>query len=46
MGFQRYETLTEFNPKTNYPNNLRRDCFDKFKVGNCDDCFFGIEKTV
>ena len=40
----RYETLSEFNPKTNYPNNLRGDCFDKFKVGNCDDCFLGIEK--
>ena len=45
-GFpDRYPTLTEFNPKTNYPSNLRKNCFDKFKIGNCDECFIGIKKN-
>ena len=44
-GFpDRYPTLSEFNPKTNYPSNLRKNCFDKFKIGNCEECFLGIEK--
>lgn len=44
-GFpERYPTLAEFNPKTNYPNNLRKNCFDKFKIGNCEECFVGIKK--
>ena len=44
-GFpKRFPTLTEFNPKENYPNKLRKNCFDQFKVGNCEECFLGIEK--
>ncbi|MFA9192158.1 acyltransferase family protein [Flavobacterium sp. FZUC8N2.13] len=44
-GFpERHPDLAEFNPKKNYPNKLRSQCFDKFKVGNCEDCFLGIKK--
>jgi peptidoglycan/LPS O-acetylase OafA/YrhL len=44
-GFpERFPTLTEFNPKENYPNNLRKNCFDKFKIGNCEECFLGMKK--
>lgn len=46
-GFpERFPTLTEFNPKKNYPNKLRRNCFDKFKIGNCEECYIGIEKDT
>ena len=46
-GFpERYPNLAEFNPRANYPNNLRKNCFDKFRVGNCDECFLGIEKDT
>jgi len=46
-GFpERYPNLAEFNPRANYPNNLRKNCFDKFQVGNCDECFLGIEKDT
>jgi peptidoglycan/LPS O-acetylase OafA/YrhL len=44
-GFpERFPNLSEFNPKKNYPNKIRKECFDKFKIGNCDDCFLGIKK--
>lgn len=46
-GFpSRFPELTEFNPKTNYPNNVRKQCFDKFKIGNCDECYLGIKKDT
>jgi hypothetical protein len=46
-GFpERHPELAEFNPKKNYPNKLRGQCFDKFKVGNCEDCFIGIKKDT
>ncbi len=46
-GFpQRYPTLSEFNPKENYPNKIRKECFDKFKIGNCDDCYLGVKKDT
>ena len=44
-GFpNRFPQLSEFNPKTNYPNKVRKECFDQFKVGNCDECFLGVKK--
>jgi peptidoglycan/LPS O-acetylase OafA/YrhL len=44
-GFpSRFPNLAEFNPKTNYPNKVRKECFDQFKIGNCDECFLGIKK--
>lgn len=46
-GFpEREPQLAEFIPKKNYPNKLRSQCFDKFKVGNCEDCFIGIKKDT
>jgi peptidoglycan/LPS O-acetylase OafA/YrhL len=46
-GFpNRFPQLAEFNPKTNYPNKVRRNCFDKYIVGNCDECFLGIKKDT
>ena len=44
-GFpERFPELKEFNPDKNYPNVLRKECFDKFKVGNCDQCNIGVKK--
>ena len=44
-GFpERFPKLTEFTPKTNFPNKVRKECFDKFKIGNCEECFLGIKK--
>ncbi|MES2575423.1 MAG: acyltransferase family protein [Bacteroidota bacterium] len=46
-GFpERHPELTEFIPTKNHPNKLRSQCFDKFKVGNCEDCFLGIKKDT
>lgn len=46
-GFpERFPELSEFNPKANYPNKVRKECFDKFKVGNCDECHLGIKKDT
>ena len=46
-GFpERHPELTEFIPKKNYPNKLRGQCFDKLKLGNCDDCYIGIKKDT
>lgn len=44
-GFpKRFPTLTEFNPKENFPNKIRKNCFDEFKIGNCEECHLGIVK--
>lgn len=44
-GFpERFPNLAEFNPKTNHPNKVRGACFDKYKVGNCEECFLGVKK--
>lgn len=46
-GFpNRFPELSEFTPKTNYPNKIRKQCFDQFKVGNCEECFLGIKKDT
>ena len=46
-GFpERFPELSEFTPKTNYPNKVRKQCFDKFRIGNCEDCFLGIKKDT
>ncbi|MFC5682947.1 acyltransferase family protein [Flavobacterium sp. MAHUQ-51] len=46
-GFpERHPELTEFIPKENYPNKLRGQCFDKLKIGNCEDCYIGIKKDT
>jgi peptidoglycan/LPS O-acetylase OafA/YrhL len=44
-GFpERFIELSEFTPKTNYPNKVRKECFNKYKIGNCEECFLGIKK--
>ena len=46
-GFpERFPSLTEFIPKQNYPNKVRKKCFDTFQIGNCEDCFLGIKKDT
>jgi peptidoglycan/LPS O-acetylase OafA/YrhL len=46
-GFpNRFPQLPEFNSKANYPNKLRKNCFDKFIVGNCEECFLGTRKDT
>lgn len=46
-GFpERHPELAEFIPNKNHPNKLRKQCFDKFKVGNCEDCYIGIKKDT
>ncbi len=46
-GFpNRFPELTEFIPDTNHPNKIRKQCFDKFKIGNCEECFLGIKKDT
>jgi peptidoglycan/LPS O-acetylase OafA/YrhL len=44
-GFpERFPTLAEFIPKKNYPNKVRKNCFDTFQIGNCESCYLGIKK--
>jgi peptidoglycan/LPS O-acetylase OafA/YrhL len=46
-GFpERFPKLAEFNQKKNYPNKIRKQCFDKFKIGNCEDCYLGVKKDT
>jgi len=46
-GFpNRFPKLAEFNPKLNYPNKVRNKCFDKYIIGNCDECFLGVKKDT
>ena len=46
-GFpERHLNLIEFDKKNNYPNKLRRNCYDVFKVGNCDQCGLGVKKDT
>lgn len=42
----RHPTLIEFDKKNNYPSKLRRNCYDVFKVGNCDQCGLGVKKDT
>jgi len=46
-GFpERFSGLTEFNKNTNYPNKVRRKCYNTFIIGNCEDCGLGIKKDT
>ena len=46
-GFpKRHPDLIEFDKKNNYPNKLRRNCYDVFKVGNCNQCALGVKKDT
>ncbi len=46
-GFpERFPELSEFNPKTNFANKVRSECYYTYKVGNCKECFLGIEKDT
>ncbi len=46
-GFpSRYPNLSEFNKKTNFPSKVRKACFNKRVVGNCERCFLGVKKDT
>jgi peptidoglycan/LPS O-acetylase OafA/YrhL len=46
-GFpNRFPQLPEFNSKANFPNKVRKDCFDNFVVGNCETCYLGVRKDT
>lgn len=46
-GFpNRYPDLVEFDKNSNYPNKVRRNCYDRYVVGNCEDCSLGIKKDT
>jgi hypothetical protein len=43
-GFpERYPNLAEFNQELIIKYS-KKNCFDKFNVGNCDECFMGIKR--
>lgn len=44
-GFpERHPELKEFNPKTNFANVVRKECYYSHKIANCKDCSFGAKK--
>jgi peptidoglycan/LPS O-acetylase OafA/YrhL len=44
-GFpERQPELKEFNPKTNFANVVRKECYYSHKIANCKDCSFGAKK--
>jgi hypothetical protein len=44
-GFpERFPEISQFESKDNHPNVVRKECFDKYKIGNCDECYLGIKK--
>ncbi len=44
-GFpERHPELSEFNPKTNFANVVRKECYYSHKIANCKDCSFGAKK--
>lgn len=46
-GFpNRFPQLAEFDKAENFPDKVRRDCFDAYKVGNCEECSIGIKKDT
>jgi len=46
-GFpNRFPKLTEFDKNSNFPNKVRKNCFDSFLIGNCEDCGLGIKKDT
>lgn len=46
-GFpDRFPQLSEFDKNTNFPEKVRSDCFDAYKIGNCEACSLGIKKDT
>ena len=46
-GFpDRFTQLSEFDKKTNFPSKVRKACFNKRIVGNCEACFLGVKKDT
>lgn len=46
-GFpKRFPELNEFNKTENFPSSIRKQCFDKYKIGNCDECGLGVKKDT
>jgi hypothetical protein len=45
MGFERYPNLAEFNQELIIKYS-KKNCFDKFNVGNCDECLWALKDTL
>jgi peptidoglycan/LPS O-acetylase OafA/YrhL len=46
-GFpERFDNLSEFNKKTNFPSTVRSKCHDADLIGNTDQCWLGIKKEA
>ena len=46
-GFpNRFPELKEFSKTGNFPSSIRKQCFDKYKIGNCDECSLGVKKDT
>lgn len=46
-GFpERFTNLVEFDKNANFPSKVRKACFNKRIVGNCDACYMGVKKDT
>ncbi|MEP5339580.1 MAG: acyltransferase family protein [Algibacter sp.] len=46
-GFpERFPNLSEFDKNTNFPSKVRKACFNKRIVGNCEACYLGVKKDT
>ncbi|MBP2831397.1 acyltransferase [Aquimarina sp. U1-2] len=46
-GFpERHPELTEFNKDENFPNKVRKHCFDTYAIGNVAYCSLGVKKDT
>lgn len=46
-GFpERFPNLVEFDKNANFPSKVRKACFNKRIVGNCDACYLGVKKDT
>jgi len=44
-GFpERFDNLSEFDKKKNFPSTVRKKCHDADLIGNIDQCWLGIKK--
>lgn len=42
----RFPQLVEFDKANNFPDKVRSNCFDTYKIGNCEECFIGYKKDT
>ncbi|GAA4230733.1 acyltransferase family protein [Postechiella marina] len=46
-GFpDRHPNLAEFDKNKNFPSKVRKACFNKRVVGNCEACYLGVKKDT